>query len=271
MYNRFYPLLPPDAWLWVPDEACVQQLFQGYHEVKCWPDSWVSFQWTHRQWMGYGIPWRILSSGIWWWFPYRLSGFFSMKKWVRNLLVDQAISRAVNGDLVTQLVISSLSPLYTITSQSLNNCSFSIHLSCMEEKFSWCAPPMLVRIPMVGWIIGVMLPSHPFQEIPASKFLIPCVHSSAIRKEAPDLWSYSFLENGMEWSGLSIWYNHSFTTVFPLLPVIPMTGTWNCSLCLDARRCKVFQRVGYNQEISICIWWGCFRYFVDNEITYPFW
>ena len=94
---------------------------------------------------------------------------FSMKSGRSESLVDQAISRAVNSDLVTQLVISSLSPLYTITSQSLNNCSFSIHLSCTEEKFSWCAPPMLVRIPIVGWIIGRNASISPISEMPASK------------------------------------------------------------------------------------------------------
>ena len=51
-------------------------------------------------------------------------------------LVDQAISRAVNSDFDTQLLINSLSPLYTKTSQSLNSCSFSMHLSCSEVKFS---------------------------------------------------------------------------------------------------------------------------------------
>ena len=38
--------------------------------------------------------------------------------------------------------------------------------------------------------------------------------------------------------GESIWYSHSFTTVLPLLPVIPTTGISNCARWKAAKFCK---------------------------------
>ncbi len=46
-----------------------------------------------------------------------------------------AISRVDKTEWETHSDTSSSSPLYIITSQSLNKESFSIHLSCSELKF----------------------------------------------------------------------------------------------------------------------------------------
>ena len=71
---------------------------------------------------------------------------------------------------------SLLSALYIITSQSLNSDSFSSHFSWMEVKFSWCAPLMLVMIPMVGLMMSCSLAISLVRDIPASK--MPNVFSS---------------------------------------------------------------------------------------------
>ena len=80
-----------------------------------------------------------------------------------------AISRAGSKDLATQPLMNSSSPLYIRTSQSLKRSSFSWHLSCREKKFSWCAPPMLVRMPMVGLMMVSSAFISPGWEMPASR------------------------------------------------------------------------------------------------------
>ena len=140
---------------------------------------------------------------------------------------------------------------YTSTWASRKSSSFSRALARSSAKFSPCAGPRLVNTPMVGRMMGRRWAISPGRLMPASNTPRLCPSRSAHTLRGTPTWLFQLPGlRAMCSSRPSRCAIHSFTTVLPLLPVMPTTGPWNCPRCQAASRCSASRVSGTRMVFS---------------------